>query len=84
MEAMATVGCSLTVAQSTEYSREKLEVTAWCTLPCLPEEESIQEAYQAAYNFVSAEVKARSDEATRDFLPHLLDEDDALVEVRNA
>ena len=69
---MASVGISLTAGQSTEYAREKLEVAAWCTIPCEPNDESIKEAYQIAYDLVTTEVKARTGEAIDALFPDSL------------
>lgn len=68
---MASVGFSATIGQSTEYAREKLEVSAWCTLPCPPEEAAVLETYQYCYDFVTSELERRSDEAIDKFFPHL-------------
>jgi hypothetical protein len=66
---MASVGLSLTVGQSTEYAREKIEVSAWCTLPCEPDEEVMQATYEACYEFVAREIQERSSDALERFFP---------------
>jgi len=71
---MASVGVSLTVGRSTQYAREKIEASAWCTLPCEPNEEAIQEAYEAAYAFVEHEVGQRADQALQKFFPELVED----------
>jgi hypothetical protein len=71
---MASVGVSLTVGRSTQYAREKIEVSAWCTLPCSPDEESIMSAYEAAYAFVEHESEERASQALEKFFPELLEE----------
>lgn len=73
---MASVGVSLTVGRSSKFAREKIEASAWCTLPCLPEEEAIQETYEVAYNFVVHEVAERADQALAKFFPELLDDEE--------
>ena len=74
---MANVGLSLTLGRSTKYAAEKIEVSAWCTLPCLPDEESIKETYQVAYDFVESEAGARANQALAKYFPELLTEDDS-------
>ncbi len=72
-EPLASVGFSATIGQSTEYAREKIEVSAWCTLPCPTTEDAITETYQYCYDFVTNELERRSDEAIDKFFPHLKD-----------
>lgn len=71
---MASVGVSLTVGRSTPYAREKIEVSAWCTLPCEPTEEDVRETYQVAYDFVAHEAEMRSDQALQKFFPELMED----------
>lgn len=68
---MASVGLSVSVGQSTEFARQKIEVAAWCTLPCLPDEVSVRDAYQACYDIVTEEISARSNQAIQRFFPEM-------------
>lgn len=77
-EKTASVGLSLTAGQTTAFARQKLEVTAWCTLPCKPDPQSIQEAYNACYEFVESTVKQRSMQAIETFFPDMLGDSDGI------
>jgi hypothetical protein len=67
----ATVGLSVSIGQSTEYAREKFEVSAWCTLPCRPNEEDMQDTYEECYSWVTRELERRSDDVVDKFFPHI-------------
>ena len=71
---LASVGIALTVGQSSDYAKEKIEVSVWCTIPCAPNPDAIQEAYEYCYDYVSTEVEQRSDAAVEKFFPHLLEQ----------
>jgi hypothetical protein len=68
---VASVGLSVSVGASTEFAREKIEVSAWCTLPCKPEDKAIAEAYQRAAIIVMTEAQNRLDEASAKFFPNM-------------
>lgn len=69
---LATVGISLSMGQSTDYGREKYELTAWCSLPVPADEESIKDGYEVAYAFCMNELKARENDVQERFFPHLV------------
>jgi hypothetical protein len=66
---LASVGFSASLGKSTEYAREKYEIAAWCTLPCLANEADIVETYQEAYEMVIGELKRRETEVQDLFFP---------------
>ena len=66
---LASVGISLSTGASTEYAREKYEISAWCTLPCRPNEAAIIETYRVAYTFCKNEIQRRRDEVEADAFP---------------
>ena len=67
----ASVGMSLSMGSSTEFARQKLEVSAWCTLPSLPDTESIAATYDLCKEIVFDECKRRTNEAVDAFFPEL-------------
>jgi hypothetical protein len=69
---LASVGISATVGESTEYAREKFEISAWCTLPAYANEEAIVETYEVAYEFVASELERRKEDIKRRFFPHMI------------
>lgn len=68
-EPYATVGCSVTVGTATEFVREKIEVSAWCTIPCAPDEETMKETYDECYALVVEQAKKRLDSVVDTFFP---------------
>lgn len=68
---LATVGISASVSQSTDYAREKYEVSAWCSLPVLADDESIREGYDVAYEYVMSELERRESDVQTRFFPSL-------------
>ena len=74
-EHIATVGMSASIGQSTDYSREKYEITAWCSLPVPADDESIKEGYDVAYDYVISELERRKRDVEQKFFPHLIADD---------
>lgn len=71
-EFVATVGISASLGQSTDFAREKYEVTAWCSLPVPADDESIREGYEVAYDYVVSELQRREKDVQKRFFPHLI------------
>lgn len=71
----ASVGVSVSAGMSTEFAREKIEVAAWCTLPCLTDRKSIEATYDAAYEYAADRAKSSLDRAAKEFFPDLYRED---------
>lgn len=68
---------SVSAGMNTEFGREKIEVSAWCTLPCLTDPRSIERTYQQCYDLALHQAKTRLDQAAREFFPELYpDEED--------
>jgi hypothetical protein len=67
----ASVGISIAIGTSTEFSREKVEVTAWCTVPCGITEPEKRAALQDCVDFVKSELHARRDEIVAEFFPDI-------------
>lgn len=78
-ENFSTVGLSVSVSESTDYAREKYEVSAWCSLPTPTDPESIQESYEIAYDYVVEEIERRRSDVRKRFFPHLMTDDDYRV-----
>jgi len=65
----ATVGVSISVSVSSEYARQKVEASAWCTLPCGDTEEAREERYNEAAMTAMDQVERRLTEAVERFFP---------------
>jgi hypothetical protein len=65
----AQVGLSLTAGMSTEWAREKIEVSAWCTLPCDDDPAAIQATYDTCYSWVLQQVQEKLDDASNLIFP---------------
>ncbi len=68
-EPLGSVGIGLSVGMNTDFGREKIEVSAWCTLPC--GKEDVQDTYDLCYGHVTRECKERLDDAITKFFPEL-------------
>lgn len=65
----SSVGCSVGVSMSTKWARQKVDVTAWCTLPSYSDRASREVVLAECYEQVSSEVKARLEEVADRFFP---------------
>jgi len=70
-EKTASVGLSASIGMAKEYGSEKFEVAVWCTLPCLPDEESVAVTYQECYDHVERELRERSNQVVLKFFPEM-------------
>lgn len=66
---LASVGLSLAVGMNTDFGKEKIEVVAWCTLPCDDDPYAISETYNTCYAYVKRETKEKLDDAILAFFP---------------
>lgn len=71
---LASVGISISAGMNTDFGREKIEASAWCTLPCLPDKKNMELTYDTCYAYASEKAKSSLDRAARDFFPHLYKE----------
>lgn len=67
----ASVGISISIGMNTEFGREKVDVTCWCTLPCGLSEVERQAAQDEAAMEVMGELQRRLDETINKFFPEL-------------
>ena len=65
----ASVGLSIGVAMSTKYVRQKIEVTAWCTLPTYPDRDSRDAVFEECYEQVVGEIESRLHVISTRFFP---------------
>jgi len=72
---VASVGISVSAGMSTEFAREKIEVSAWCTLPSLTDRKSIEATYDTCYSYAAEKAKSSLDRAVKEFFPDLSRED---------
>lgn len=67
-----SVGLSVSAGMSTGFStREKIEVSAWITLPCTEDPGDIQATYDVCYQWALSQVREKLDDATAQFFPPL-------------
>ena len=59
---LASVGLSVTVGRSKKFAEKKLEIGAWCTMPCLPDPASMEEAYEICAAYVAEQADVRFNE----------------------
>ena len=59
----AYVGISVSAGASSKFARQKIEVAAWCTLPCHPNTAARQAAFDQAMEDVMDQVMQRLDQA---------------------
>lgn len=71
-----SVGLSLSAGLSTGFStREKIEVSAWITLPCTEDPGDIQATYDVCYEWVLHQVREKLDDASGQFFPSTTQEE---------
>lgn len=73
---LATVGLSVSVGRSSNFAREKYEVTAWCSLPVPADAKSIAHGYDLAYAYVMGELERRDSDVEARFFPELVGHDE--------
>tara|TARA_Y100000310_G_scaffold216866_1_gene217940 strand:+ start:69 stop:461 length:393 start_codon:yes stop_codon:yes gene_type:complete len=81
---MGTVGLSVTVGFSTEYARQKLEISAWETRPVTMDPGDRERVKQEIAATLVKEVDLRVDAAVHEFFPHWIQNDDGDYEDPNA
>jgi hypothetical protein len=67
----ASVGISVSVSVSSEYARQKVEASAWCTLPCGDSEEDRETRFNEAAMNAMDQVERRLTEAVERFFPEV-------------
>jgi hypothetical protein len=71
----ASVGFSVSVGFNTDYGKEKLDVSAWLTLPSDTTEEAIKETFEEIVTRVFEQAHLRLDQGVQRYFPHLAEED---------
>lgn len=69
--AIANVGLSVSIGSSSDYGKQKIDIAAWCTLPCATDDSTIADTYQRCALITMDEVQRRLDEASERFFPNL-------------
>lgn len=70
-----SVGLSVSAGVSTGYStREKIEVSAWITLPCTEDPGDIQATYDVCYQWALSQVQEKLDDASAQLFPPIKQE----------
>lgn len=59
---LAQVGVTLSAGQATDFSREKVEVRVYITLPSTTDDVSIKKTYDRCYALASEQLKQRLEE----------------------
>ena len=67
----ASVGISVSAGMNTEYGQEKIEVSAWCTLPCMTDTASIERTFGLCYELAEKHAREKLDLAGKSIFPHL-------------
>lgn len=70
----ASVGLSLSFGMSTEYGKEKVEVSGWCTVPCGHTQREMDAAYDICAAQIMAQLGKRMNQLIAEYHPHLLTE----------
>ena len=65
----ASVGLSIGVTMSTKYVRQKIDVTAWCTLPTYSDRASRDVVFEECYGQVMGEIESRLHAISTRFFP---------------
>ena len=63
----ASVGLSVSVGHSSDYGKDKFEVAAWCTLPCVPSGPARETAYDQCKADVYERIKELREEVVKVF-----------------
>lgn len=70
---LGQVGMSISAGMNTDFGREKIEVSAWCTLPCLTDAVSIEKTYARCYELALGQAKTKLDQVVEEFFPDLVE-----------
>lgn len=70
----ASVGLSVNVGFNTEYGKEKLDVSAWLTLPSDTTEEAIEKTFKEIAERIFEEAHMRLDQGVERYFPHLAED----------
>ena len=70
----ASVGFSVNVGFNTDYGKEKLDVSAWLTLPSDTTEKAIEETFKKIAERVFEQAHLRLDQGVERYFPHLAEE----------
>ena len=65
----ASVGLSVSFGFSHDFGKQKGDASAWVTLPCRPDAESIQETAQRCRQIAIAEAQSTMDELIDTYYP---------------
>lgn len=67
----AHVGMSISAGMNTDYAKQKLEISAWATLPCDLTPEARSEAYDECHRMVREQLVKRWDEVNKKFFDNI-------------
>lgn len=70
---LGQVGMSISAGMNTDFGREKIEVSAWCTLPCLTDAVSIERTYARCYELALGQAKTKLNQVVEEFFPDLVE-----------
>ena len=75
-EPMAVVGMSINVGMSTEFAREKIEISCWESRPCHDNPKDRARVKGEIASDLTMEAGQRLDACIREFFPHMLPSED--------